>query len=110
MNQLIFLLYAALVTYGSLKPMDSVTLEPWDKLAHFLMYLVFAVLGYRVVRRQSAYQYLCVGIVVYSGLLELIQSQLPGRAMSGLDLLCNAIGVICGAIIALRLWPSRTGA
>lgn len=100
MNILVFFLYAVLVTYSSLRTMDSAPLEPWDKVGHLVIYTLFSYLGSRVVSNPRQYLYLCIGIVAYSGLMEIIQSFMPGRVMSAYDLLANAIGVVFGAVIA----------
>ncbi|MCB1854109.1 MAG: VanZ family protein [Pseudomonadales bacterium] len=103
MNKLIFVAYATFVTYGSLRPMNSAPLEPWDKVGHFLLYAVFALLASRVANSSRQFLYLCGAIIVYSGILELIQSQLPGRSMSGYDLIANIIGVGIGTVMSRTL-------
>jgi len=73
-------------------------MEGWDKLLHFLTYGLFAILGFGISGSHRAYLFVCLAIVVYSGLIEVRQSFIPGRFMSGYDLLANALGVIIGAI------------
>lgn len=107
MNILVFLIYTAFVTYASIRPMDSAPLEPWDKVAHLVLYSIFALLGSRIVTNKKQFLYLCAGVVVYSGLMEIIQSFVPGRVMSGYDLLANAIGVIAGASIAKWVFHAK---
>ena len=70
----------------------------WDKLAHFLVYGLFAVLGYGVSRDKKNYGLICLGIVAYGGLLEVRQAFSPGRMMSANDLFANSLGVVAGAI------------
>jgi VanZ family protein len=48
------------------------------------------------------YLYMCLGIVAYSGLIELGQSYIPGREMSAFDLLANIVGVALGALVVNR--------
>jgi VanZ family protein len=48
------------------------------------------------------YLYMCLGIVAYSGLIELGQSYIPGREMSAFDLLANIVGVALGALVVYR--------
>jgi VanZ family protein len=100
--RLAFALYTILVTFGSIRPINSVPLEHWDKLIHLIMYGVFAIIGYQTVKEQRHFIYLCIGIVMYSGALEIAQSFIPGRAMSAYDLLANAMGVFLGAITAKK--------
>lgn len=82
--------------------MNSGSIEHWDKLGHLIVYCIFAILGYRTVKEQRYFLYLCIGIVIYSGAMEIAQSFMPGRVMSAYDLLANAIGVYLGSVIARR--------
>ena len=104
----IFVIYALLVSYASLSPASGIAIEPWDKLAHFLTYGLFAVLGYGVVKSNKVYLFVCLAIVLYSGLMEVGQSFVPGRSMSAYDLLANTLGVVLGALLARIISPGRT--
>jgi VanZ family protein len=106
MHTLIFSVYAILLTYASLRPAGTGNIEPWDKALHFIAYAVFALLGRRVVQRLSNYHRLCVAIIVYSGVMEYLQSFIPGRSMSGLDLVANALGVVA-VVIAAQLFTDQ---
>ena len=99
----VFLAYGLLVTWASLSPGGSGALGSWDKLAHGLTYAVFALLGWRLGLARAGFTILCVAIVAYSGLMEFGQSFVPGRMMSGLDLVANTVGVVLGAYVATRL-------
>lgn len=94
----IFVFYGLLVSLASLAPGSSVPMEGWDKLLHFLTYGLFAILGSTIAGPSRTYLYVCIGIIVYSGLIEVGQSFIPGRFMSGYDLVANALGVMIGAI------------
>lgn len=93
-----FVLYALFVGYVSLLPGDAISINMWDKLAHFLVYSLFAVLAHGVCRDKKTYALICLGIVAYGGLLELGQAFSPGRMMSANDLLANGLGVLAGAM------------
>jgi VanZ family protein len=96
-NTLIFAVYAVAIAVVSLNPGSGVSGEHWDKVAHLVTYAVFAALGHRVIKEGRGYLLLYLGIIVYSGLIEVAQSYMPGRVMSGYDLLANAVGVVIGA-------------
>jgi len=98
------LAYGLLVAVMSLRPANGAIIEPWDKLVHFVVYAIFAVLAHRAVRGRRPFAIACVGIIAYSALLELLQSYVPGRVMSGLDLMANMLGVALGAVAAKRLY------
>jgi len=102
-NKVVFILYAVFIAFVSLRPMNSATLEPWDKVFHLILYGVFAVLGYRASKKPKQFLYICIAIVIYSGLMEVAQSFMPGRVMSAYDLLANTIGVVLGAVIAKKV-------
>jgi VanZ family protein len=106
-NKVVFILYSIFTTFVSLRPMNSVTLEPWDKVFHLILYSVFAVLGYRVSKEPKQFIYICIGIVIYSGLMEVAQSFMPGRVMSAYDLLANTIGVLLGAVIVKKMFSAK---
>lgn len=90
----IFIAYAIGAAFFSLQPGSGVSLDPYDKVAHFLTYGVFAGLAYRMNLSFRRFIYVCVGIIVYGGALEYAQSYVPGRDMSTADLLANAMGVL----------------
>ena len=105
LSRLVFLVYAVAIGFVSLRPADGVALKPWDKLMHFAVYTVFALLAHRVVRTRRQYIVLALAIIAYSGLLEVGQSFMPGRVMSVYDLLANALGVWVGALMATMRRP-----
>lgn len=102
MHTIIFIIYATIVTFTSLRPSGDINLDSLDKVVHLLVYYIFAVLGYRALVHKSFYPSMCLGIIAYSGLMELGQSWIPGREMSGYDLLANAVGVLLGAVVVTR--------
>ncbi|MDG1944480.1 MAG: VanZ family protein [Halioglobus sp.] len=102
-STLIFVSYAMLVAFVSLRQGSGSFIGSYDKSAHFLTYSLFAILAYRLFLSASQYRYLCLGIIVYSGLLEIAQSFVPGRDMSALDLLANVLGVILGALLCEKV-------
>ena len=102
MQTVVFIVYAGIVALTSLSPGGTQSVEHLDKVGHLLVYYIFAVLGYRVLTNKRHYLYMCLGIVAYSGLIELGQSYIPGRDMSALDLLANIVGVALGALVVNR--------
>jgi VanZ family protein len=99
-NKIVFILYGVFIAFVSLVPSEiTPDINLWDKGSHFIAYLVFAFLASRVTKNKKALAYVSVGIVIYSGLLEIVQSVVPGRMMSGRDLLANALGVAAGFLL-----------
>lgn len=93
-----------LVAFLSLQPGDGSFIGPYDKVAHFVTYGIFAALAHRMRLPARHYVYACIGIVAYSGLLEVAQSFVPGREMSAFDLLANSSGVLLGALLSHKLF------
>ena len=104
MNLVIFIIYTCFVTYSSLSQMSSVTpgIEHGDKLYHFILYGIFTLLAFRISKTKTFFYIICIGIVAYSGLMEIGQSFVPNRSMSLYDLISNSIGVILMSIIATK--------
>lgn len=103
MRILVFLAYGLLIAFLSLRTVIVLPPGQWDKLGHFLAYGLFAVLGFFVVNTRKSYQWLWLGIILYSGLMEVFQYYIPGRVSSIYDLGANSIGVVLGGIIATVL-------
>ena len=107
MHSIAFIVYAGIVTITSLYPGGDGRFDSLDKVAHLLVYYIFAVLAYRALGNKQYYPYVCIGIVFYSALLELCQAYVPGRDMSGYDLLANIGGVLLGAVVMRRKYASN---
>jgi len=100
---IVFLIYGLLVAFASLRVVIALPPGQWDKLGHFLIYGVFSILGYFLVKTPRAYQWVCVSIILYSGLMEVAQSYVPGRVPSGYDLIANTLGVLLGAVLVTSM-------
>lgn len=98
-SRCIFAAYIALITAMSLRPANTMAIEPWDKLFHLLIYAIMALLAWRCVGSNRAYLWLCGLILVFSAVMEWGQSFMPGRVMSAWDLLANTIGVVAGMLL-----------
>ena len=102
----IFVSYAVLVAFLSLQPGSGSFIGPYDKSAHFLTYGIFAALALRMNLSDRHYIFVCIGIVFYGGLLEVAQSFVPSREMSGFDFLANALGVLLGALLSNKFFSA----
>jgi VanZ family protein len=99
----IFVSYAVLVAFMSLQPGSGSLIGSYDKAAHLITYAIFAVLAHCMYLSRRQYLYVCIGIVTYSGLLEIAQSFVPGREMSAVDLLANTLGVTLAALLRTKI-------
>jgi len=123
------LAYALLLVYGTLYPFNGwLTLEvsPWslmlqrglhntskpDILTNLLVYMPFGLLLMRTLgNRYSSINRLILTTLASALLslaLEYLQTHLPGRVPSVLDLVLNTAGGLAGALFALALRPDTT--
>ena len=97
------------VTALSLSPLDKLPQVPGtDKTHHLIAYAVLMLPT--ALRRPDRWMLLGFVFIAYSGAIELIQPYV-NRYAEWLDLAANALGVICGVILArlmAYLFPSRT--
>ncbi len=89
---------------------------PSDKIAHYLMYMAYPVVGWlflsynkRIkIRLQYIYITLAVTGIVFSAITEVLQTLLTTyRTTEALDLLANILGVITGTLL---MWVFRNPA
>jgi hypothetical protein len=105
---IIFISYAVLVTGLSLKPHINLGELPYnDKLAHGISYTLFTFLGWRTTKTASTLTRLTIGIFIYSGLIEILQSY-TGRTMSFWYLAANGTGIITSYFILRQRSSSTT--
>jgi len=97
----LFIAYGCLVTVLSLVTLPlfsevatGLDIPHLDKLVHFVIYWIFASIGHKAAKSEQGFLYLCTGLVVLGGLIEIAQSFTPERMMSGADFLANTLGVL----------------
>ena len=103
---LLFAAYTGFVAYLSLTPSVGGWLPLWDKSMHCMFYAIYALLGSQLVHTPRRFYQLSAAIFIYSGLMEIGQYFVPGRSMSGLDLLANGIGITLGMALAIQALPT----
>ncbi|ODS22743.1 hypothetical protein AB835_12450 [Candidatus Endobugula sertula] len=98
-NTSIFIGYSLLITLLSLKPHVPIENIPYnDKGAHLIAYAVFTLLAWRINSWSPLFNHMVIGIIMYGGLIEVLQSY-TGRMMSLYDLLANITGVTLCIIV-----------
>lgn len=96
--RLVLLAYVLMVILVSLLPSSGVSVGQIDKVGHFLAYGGMAILVLLSFKSKSCQFAGLLGSVGLGALLEWGQSFIPGRDMSLLDGLVNALGVFSGAL------------
>lgn len=124
--RLVLAVYTLLVVYASLYPLSGwrdhslspleFLIQPWPRhvlafdvaadLAGYAVFGVFAVLAWhlRLPRGRAVLAATAAGLAL-SILLESVQTYLPSRVPSNVDVLCNTAGVLAGALAGLALAP-----
>ena len=86
---------------------------PSDKIAHYLMYMAYPVVGWLFlsynrrlrIRPQYIYTTLAITGIVFSALTEALQTLLTTyRTTEALDLLANVLGILTGTLL---MWIFR---
>jgi VanZ family protein len=100
--RLLLLLELLGIVYLSLKsPNGGVNVQLNDKVGHFIGYGVlslntFLVFGFKPIRKGIL---LIIGLLGMGAILEGLQGFVPGREVSGLDIVANSIGVAIGTAL-----------
>lgn len=87
------------IAYLSLKaPSGGVEIHVNDKVGHALAYIIFTLNLGVLLQKKNCW---VAGIITFSFsmLLEYLQGFVPGRTVSSLDLIANAIGAILGVLV-----------
>lgn len=106
MRHKIFVAYVALMVLIFLAPVPSAHLPDsshLDKLVHFGIFLVFALL-FHVDRAPSAW-WAVLTAFAFAAAIELVQAVLPYRDGDSWDFVAGAAGATCGTL--LMLWFAR---
>ena len=100
--RLLLLLEFLGIIYLSLKsPNGGVNVQLNDKVGHFMGYGVlslnaFLVFGFKPIRKGIL---LVFGLLGMGAILEGLQGFVPGREVSGLDIVANSIGIAIGTAL-----------
>lgn len=100
-----FWILLPIVMVASLLPdTSSLPTTGWDKSNHLLAYLTLSLLGMRAYPAQTGR--VLLGLFLYGGLIEVLQSFTPYRMADYADMLANSLGLLAGwamtAILAKR--------
>jgi hypothetical protein len=107
MLYIFFVVWIAVLTIGSLVPLEGVDLGGnRDKIVHFIAYFFTALLFYFSfrLRFKRADIYAVLFAFGYGALIELAQSLVPGRECSLGDLAANLSGVLFFFALYRILW------
>ena len=90
-----FWIVAAAVLWLALAPgLESMPGTGWDKTDHLISFALLAICGLRAYPAHAATT--LAGVLLYGGLIELLQSLTLHRAGEWSDLLADGVGVLLG--------------
>jgi len=98
-------LLIVLVSWLALTPRPPPEIDfGWDKLNHIL---AFTALGFSACMGCAGERRACLrwsaALLAFGGLIEVLQLFVPGRSCEWGDLLGDALGIACGAFLALAV-------
>lgn len=81
----------------------------WDKANHFTAFGTLAFLGMQCLRaRAGRAWWVLAAMLAFGVLIELVQSQIPGRDADAQDVLADMMGAVMGlAVHAVAMWGVR---
>ncbi len=93
--KLAFWILLPVVIVASLLPdTSSLPTTGWDKSNHMLEYLTLSFLGIRAYPSQTGK--VLLGLFLYGGLIEVLQSFMPYRMADYADMMANSLGLLAG--------------
>ena len=104
-------LLIVVVAWFAFPPAPPRTLETvWDKLHHAFAFTVLAGVAELAFWPQQGHRWrVALGLLIWGGVIELVQSQLPTRSAEWGDLLADAVGMALGLLLALPLVRGADG-
>ena len=97
-----FVLSLLVISYLALSPTPPKAADlGWDKLNHFGAFGTLTILG--GLAWPGRRLLLAAGLLAYGGLIEILQTQVPGRSAEWVDLLADGIGILLGLAVLLLL-------
>lgn len=98
----LFVLSLLAISYLALTPTPPKAADlGWDKLNHFSAFGTLTALG--GLAWPGRHWILATGLLAYGGLIEILQTQVPGRSAEWTDLLADGIGILLGLTALLLL-------
>ena len=89
------------IAYLSLTPTETITIGN-DKISHFIAYSVLMLnAGLISYGHKTSFVRAFVLVTLYGAGMEFGQYFVPGRVMSGYDMLANISGVIAGTVVSI---------
>jgi VanZ family protein len=109
-KQKLLIIWFAVITVSTLTPMPVSTISApaySDKIAHiilfgFFSFLVFLNLAAKYKERQT-FLISVISSLIFSGLIEIIQTRIPGRTASWLDIMAGVFGALVFTMAAIIL-------
>ncbi|MCD9121605.1 VanZ family protein [Cupriavidus sp. UGS-1] len=92
-----WLCLCAVLTLALMPPAAPMPTTGWDKSNHLLAFATLGVLGWRAY--PSRPWLVPIGLLVYGGLIEWLQSMTPYRSADAIDVLADGLGLALGWLL-----------
>ncbi|ALD91096.1 VanZ family protein [Cupriavidus gilardii] len=92
-----WLCLCAVLTLALMPPTTPMPTTGWDKSNHLLAFATLGVLGWRAY--PSRPWLVPIGLLVYGGLIEWLQSMTPYRSADAIDVLADGLGLALGWLL-----------
>lgn len=102
-----FIAGLAAVSVGCLMPARWCPPLPNDKLMHFAAFGTLALLSGLLTHSLSHLLLLQLGLLMVGGLIEMLQTWVPGRDFCWRDLLANTAGIVLATVLLIVFDPFR---
>lgn len=108
--QVLLFVLTGVVLYLALTPAPPKQMDlGWDKLNHATAFAALTISGcFGFPSSRRTVLLLLLGVLALGGLIEILQAYVPGRSSDWFDVLADAVGMLCGMVVALPLlWITR---
>lgn len=92
-----WLCLCTVLTLALMPPTTPMPTTGWDKSNHLLAFAALGVLGWRAYPTRP--WLVPIGLLVYGGLIEWLQSMTPYRSADAIDVLADALGLALGWLL-----------
>jgi VanZ family protein len=100
-NILFWVLLIVVLALALMPNTDNLPTTGWDKANHLLAFITLCILGLLAYPKHTVA--VLLGLLLYGGLIEVLQSFTPNRSAEVADLVTDGLGLVVGWKISLRI-------
>jgi VanZ family protein len=100
-NILFWMLLIVVLALALMPNTDNLPTTGWDKANHLLAFITLGICGLLAYPKRTVA--VLLGLLLYGGLIEVLQSFTPNRSAEYADLVTDGLGLVVGWKISLRI-------